>query len=485
MTEERKIELMKLAMEEAKRSKPEDGRVHPFVGAVLARDDGQLLCTAYRGQHPKRHAEYQLLEAARAMNCPIKGSILFVTLEPCTERGPEKIPCAFRIAHSGIKTVFIGTLDPNLAITGHGEIYLSYHLNVERFPTELARELQRLNKDFFELHRDAHQVATSIYTPHADYRPKLVAHRSGLLQQSADLIFGSRGDVWLMGSDLSWYRDLQPTLLAAALEQRSVVMLAAPDDEDATRATYRTAKQAAVAIGASFVEVPPKFKLRGTLVAPHTCEAAMILIERQPKLHGTLYQAPYDDRLMTTILEVLEREQQGGKKFPPRQMKWEQLDDEVLIETLKRNVPQYRDARMERQVVSTDRLVPLSANLERFKLFRVNQIRTIQLRHHLPWALHIVGSPWPITPPVLEQSEDGSLHVIDGTHRAFASLRRGEPQFEALVATGVTAPLPAVPLGSWDEVAVLGEKLPRESRYRNYQDSNFRPIREAFEKLCK
>lgn len=50
-------EFMRLAIEEAKQSKPEDKRVHPFVGAVVVRE-GRVLASACRGAMvPGDHAE--------------------------------------------------------------------------------------------------------------------------------------------------------------------------------------------------------------------------------------------------------------------------------------------------------------------------------------------------------------------------------------------------------------------------------------------
>ena len=41
----------RLAIEEARKSAPEDGRVHPKVGVVVVKD-GRVLATAHRGEFP-------------------------------------------------------------------------------------------------------------------------------------------------------------------------------------------------------------------------------------------------------------------------------------------------------------------------------------------------------------------------------------------------------------------------------------------------
>src|SRR5688572_30528483 len=111
MDETTRQNLMRLAIEEASRSVPENDRVNPRVGAVLADVNGVVLHTAYRGEFgPWTHAEFALFEKARNANTDTRGKVLFVTLEPCTRRGPEKVPCAIRVAQSRVATVYIGTL---------------------------------------------------------------------------------------------------------------------------------------------------------------------------------------------------------------------------------------------------------------------------------------------------------------------------------------------------------------------------------------
>ncbi len=139
---------------------------HPKVGAVLADREGNILATAYRGESGTRgdHAEFIAINKAKAAGHDTHGTVLFVTLEPCTSRGPGKQPCADRIRDSGISHVYIGLLDPNPQIVGRGETLLRWSdISVDRFPDDLAREIQTLNADFVNLHRVAHLPLTSLY----------------------------------------------------------------------------------------------------------------------------------------------------------------------------------------------------------------------------------------------------------------------------------------------------------------------------------
>ena len=89
----RDIEFVKKAIELARQSRHEPGRVTPFVGAVATRDH-ELLETAYRGElKPGEHAEFTLVER-KLKDAKLAGATIFTTLEPCTKRGAGKIPCA-------------------------------------------------------------------------------------------------------------------------------------------------------------------------------------------------------------------------------------------------------------------------------------------------------------------------------------------------------------------------------------------------------
>src|SRR5262249_34882323 len=140
------LEAAQLATKMARDSKQEPGRTPIFVGAVAVKD-GELLGQASRAE--KDHAEYVLLEKELKDN-PLAGATIFTTLEPCTKRGPNKIPCAQRLIERKVKKVFIGNLDPNPDIQGKGQLLLRQHnVEVESFPPDLQAELEDLNREFF------------------------------------------------------------------------------------------------------------------------------------------------------------------------------------------------------------------------------------------------------------------------------------------------------------------------------------------------
>jgi pyrimidine deaminase RibD-like protein len=136
-----------LAIEEARKSTPEDDRVHPRVGVVVVKD-GRILAAAHRGEFPESHAEYIALEKKLA-DAPLTGATVYTTLEPCTSRNHPKVPCAIRLAERKVSRVVIGMLDPDDRISGRGQRALrKAGIATELFPHDLMAEVEELNRDF-------------------------------------------------------------------------------------------------------------------------------------------------------------------------------------------------------------------------------------------------------------------------------------------------------------------------------------------------
>ena len=148
--DDRRFALM--AIEEARKSVPEDDRPHPKVGAVIVKD-GKVLSTAHRGENLKSHAEYIALEA-KLPDDLVAGSTVYTTLEPCTTRKHPKIPCAQRLVDRKVYRVVIGMLDPNPEIRGLGDQMLSdAGIEVQLFPRGLRAQVEELNREFVRAQR--------------------------------------------------------------------------------------------------------------------------------------------------------------------------------------------------------------------------------------------------------------------------------------------------------------------------------------------
>jgi pyrimidine deaminase RibD-like protein len=146
-------DFMLRAIELSRKCKDESDRPSPKVGAVLVKE-GKIVGEAYRGElRPGDHAEYTLLHKKLQTEI-VTGSTLYVTLQPCTKRSPDKTPCAERIIDRRIKKVVFGCIDRNPNIRGEGEVQLlDAGIEIGKFDSDLLPIIEELNREFLRLHR--------------------------------------------------------------------------------------------------------------------------------------------------------------------------------------------------------------------------------------------------------------------------------------------------------------------------------------------
>lgn len=157
---ERRAHMMR-AIELARKCTNEFGKVSPMVGALAVRE-GSVIGEAFRGElNPGEHAEYTLLER-KLHDDPLAGATLYTTLEPCTSRNDPKIPCVERIIERRIAEVCIGVLDPNKRVSGKGHLRLrDAGIKVTLFDTDLAPQIEELNREFNRQHRGGKKLQRS------------------------------------------------------------------------------------------------------------------------------------------------------------------------------------------------------------------------------------------------------------------------------------------------------------------------------------
>ena len=107
----------RMAIEEAKKSTPEDTQPRPKVGAVAVKH-GQVLGVDCRtavaelnGKMNGQHAEYRLTTSLHGG--VLDGATLYTTLEPCLNRNDPKVSCVDRLISVKVARVVIGALDPD------------------------------------------------------------------------------------------------------------------------------------------------------------------------------------------------------------------------------------------------------------------------------------------------------------------------------------------------------------------------------------
>lgn len=120
---------------------------NPLVGCVIIKDN-RIIGKGYHRQFGANHAEVEAILDARNKGFTLKGSTLYVNLEPCVHYGKTP-PCVDRILQEKIKRVIIGTPDPNPLVNGKGIRKLRAN-GVEVITNVLAEDSKNLNKFFFK-----------------------------------------------------------------------------------------------------------------------------------------------------------------------------------------------------------------------------------------------------------------------------------------------------------------------------------------------
>jgi diaminohydroxyphosphoribosylaminopyrimidine deaminase/5-amino-6-(5-phosphoribosylamino)uracil reductase len=140
---EKDIEFMRRAIELAKKG---GGYVHPnpLVGCVVVKD-GEIIAEGYHEKYGEFHAERNALTRCKTET---KGTLLYVTLEPCCHYGKTP-PCTEIIIEKGIKKVFVGILDPNPLVAGKG-VKILQDAGIEVEVGLCENEIREMNKVFLK-----------------------------------------------------------------------------------------------------------------------------------------------------------------------------------------------------------------------------------------------------------------------------------------------------------------------------------------------
>ncbi|MFN6388585.1 MAG: bifunctional diaminohydroxyphosphoribosylaminopyrimidine deaminase/5-amino-6-(5-phosphoribosylamino)uracil reductase RibD, partial [Bacteroidota bacterium] len=141
MTQE---EYVLFALSLAQKANSKDIKGNPFVGAIVVDEKGAVIGTGYHKIWGDKHAEVYAIEEALAHTPDLTKCSLYVTLEPCSHHGKTP-PCTDLIVESGIKKVFVGSLDPNPKISGF-QLLKEKGIDIELIELNEASEL---NKVFF------------------------------------------------------------------------------------------------------------------------------------------------------------------------------------------------------------------------------------------------------------------------------------------------------------------------------------------------
>ena len=128
---------------------------NPYVGAVIADLQGNVVGTGSYTYNGMKHAEILALEAAGKK---ARGATLYINLEPHAHQGRTP-PCTDALIAAGIHRVVAAMPDPNPKVSGHGFEKLraaGVHVEVGR----LEEQARRLNDAFARYIRHATPLVT-------------------------------------------------------------------------------------------------------------------------------------------------------------------------------------------------------------------------------------------------------------------------------------------------------------------------------------
>ena len=117
---------------------------NPRVGCVIVKDE-KIIGEGWHKKTGGDHAEIMALK-----NCEVnpEGSVVFISLEPCTHKG-RTAPCIEALIDAKVSKVIFSSLDPNPKVSGKSIDILSA-AGIEVSHGLLEEETSELNIGFFQ-----------------------------------------------------------------------------------------------------------------------------------------------------------------------------------------------------------------------------------------------------------------------------------------------------------------------------------------------
>ena len=120
---------------------------NPLVGCIILKNN-QVIGKGYHQYFGGPHAEVNAIRDALSKGHDLKGSSLYVNLEPCSHYGKTP-PCTELIIKNKIKKVCVGIRDPNPLVKGKG-IKILNNNGIEIIENILAADSKEINRFFIK-----------------------------------------------------------------------------------------------------------------------------------------------------------------------------------------------------------------------------------------------------------------------------------------------------------------------------------------------
>ena len=125
---------------------------NPMVGCVIVKYD-RIIGEGWHHECGQAHAEIEALNDAKNHNEDVRGSTVYVTLEPCSHFGKTP-PCAQRLVSEGVARVVYAMTDPNPKVNGQGlQILREAGIEVKQTTQGYMNQAKFLNRGFVFVHK--------------------------------------------------------------------------------------------------------------------------------------------------------------------------------------------------------------------------------------------------------------------------------------------------------------------------------------------
>ncbi len=119
---------------------------NPIVGAIIVKNN-RVIGKGFHSDFGGDHAEIVAIKDAESKGYSVKGSTLFVTLEPCCHTNKKTPPCVNAIISKGIKQVYFLEYDINPKVNGNGVKKLESN-KIKVSQINLKNNLKEINRGF-------------------------------------------------------------------------------------------------------------------------------------------------------------------------------------------------------------------------------------------------------------------------------------------------------------------------------------------------
>lgn len=281
-----------------------------------------------------------------------------------------------------------------------------------------------------------------------------------------------------------WVYDLYLTLLHW-VQCGAKISVVLDKSDDKRHGAFRVRILESLGINVTFVDEIP---IRCFLINPDDQINSLAIVRRLPGIvcddfDAILYESPNDNQVIRSIARLLDRYRANKKKDEIPSII--SVENELSINALKRvsqYLPDYVNVYVSEINIKKIRL--LSNYIRGYKYRQIHHLFDLYSQRGIgkfrPAAIKYGNNKETLIGlPVLEKWGD-NYYLIDGNTRVTFCHRQGIESIYALVAEGVTQPLPATGYYSASEMIVTDKVVSGASRYDGFDKKHYRYIDAAF-----